>query len=92
MKEKITFNPQRSVKFERLSGQAMGTILNEILEEPGKGLQLRFTFTLDLQGVAEQPGGKRFPADDEKDYLTAVEATVRAIRRLVTEGQLADAA
>jgi hypothetical protein len=92
MKERITFNPQNSVKFERLSGQAMGTILNEILDDTGKGLQLRFTFSLELQGVA--PGSAEendFRRMMEKDYLTAVEATVKAIRRLVKEGQLVDA-
>jgi hypothetical protein len=93
MKEKITFNPQKSVKFERLSGQALGTILNEILEDPSKGLQLRFTFTIELQGVdAGSVQENEFRQMMEKDYLTAVEATVKAIRRLVKEGQLIGAA
>ena len=89
MRERITFNPQKSVKFERLSGQALGTILNEILEDPAEGLQLRFAFTIELQGVApDSPEEKNFRRMMEKDYLTAVEATVKAIRRLVKEGQL----
>jgi hypothetical protein len=93
MKERITFNPQKSVKFERLSGQAMGTILNEILEDPNEGMQLRFTFTLQLQGVTAGSDQEReFRQKMEKDYLTAVEATVKAIRRLVEEGKLAGVA
>jgi hypothetical protein len=93
MQERITFNLPRSVKFERLSGKAMGTILNEILEDARQGLQLRFTFTLQLQGVTEgSVEENEFRQTMEKDYLTAVDATVRAIRRLVKEGQLADAA
>lgn len=93
MKERITFDPQNSVKFERLSGSALGTILNEILEDPANGLQLRFTFSIEPQGVA--PGSqeeKDFRAMMEKDYLTAVQATVNAVRRLVKEGQLVGAA
>lgn len=93
MKERITFNPEKSVKFERLSGKAMGTILNEILEDPKEGLQLRFTYTLELQGIkAGSAEENTFRQTMEKDYLTAVEATVNAIRRLVKEGRLPSAA
>lgn len=88
MKEKITYNPEKSVTFERMSGKAMGTILNEIVEDPKEGLQLRFTFALELEGVkAGSPQETEFKQVMEKDYLTAVEATVKAIRRLTKENQ-----
>jgi hypothetical protein len=93
MRERITFEPERCVTFDRLSGSAMGTILNEILEDPREGLQLRFTFSLELRGVkAGSAEETAFRQTMEKDYLTAVAATVNAIRRMVKEGRLPSAA
>jgi len=85
--ERVTFYPERMVKFERLSGGAMGTILNEIAEDERDGLCLRFTFTLGVESLA--PGSaeeKEFAKVMEADYLTTMSATVKIIRHLVREG------
>lgn len=80
--ERITLFPERQVKFERLDGSVLGTILNDI-EEDGEGLGLRFSFTLKLAGVADgSQEEKDYGAIVEKDYLKAVDATLSAIRRM----------
>ena len=86
--ERITFEPQETVRFERTSGEVLGTILNEILEDSGGELSLRFSFDLELAGV--EPGSAEETEYDETmkgDYEKAVEATLAAIRRWVAEGQ-----
>jgi hypothetical protein len=81
-RERVTLTPQERVKFERLDGSVLGTILNEI-EDDAQGLGLRFSFQLKLAGV---PDGSQAEVDYgkvvEKDYLKAVDATLAAIRRL----------
>ena len=90
--ERITLEPQDTVRFERTAGSVMGTILNEILEdEPGK-LELRFSFDLELEGV--EAGSKEetdYEATMTGDYEKAVEATLAAIRRWAREGDEAAA-
>lgn len=81
-RERITLMPQEKVKFERLDGSVLGTILNEI-EEDADGLGLRFSFALSLAG--EEDGGAAevaYGAVVEKDYLKAVDATLAAIRKM----------
>lgn len=90
LRERVTFYPERMVTFERLSGNAMGTILNEIAEDERGGLCLRFAFTLEVESLA--PGSaeeKEFAKAMEADYLTTMSATVKTIRHLVKEGRLA---
>lgn len=90
--ERITLEPQHTVRFERTSGEVMGTILNEILEDDGGELSLRFSFDLELEGVA---AGSQEEKDYEEtmkgDYEKAVESTLAAIRRWVREGEGASA-
>jgi hypothetical protein len=84
--ERITFEPERLVTFERLSGSVLGTIRNEILED-ADGLALRFSFDLTLAGV--EPGSAEEQAYEEtmsQDYLKAAGATLAATRRMVAEG------
>jgi hypothetical protein len=57
--EVVTFHPERMVKFERMSGRVLGTILNEIIEDGGGDLALKFTFTLSIEGVAAAAPKKR---------------------------------
>jgi acetylaranotin biosynthesis cluster protein L len=88
--ERITLEPQDTVRFERTSGEVMGTILNEILEGEDGELQLRFSFDLELEGV--EPGSKEETDYEETmkgDYEKAVESTLAAIRRWVREGETA---
>ncbi len=84
-RERITLTPQERVKFERLDGSVLGTILNEI-EEDADGLGLRFSFELSLEGAPDgSPAEKEYGAIVEKDYLKAVDATLAAIRRLKSD-------
>jgi hypothetical protein len=85
--ERITLEPQHTVTFERTSGEVMGTILNEILEDENGELELRFSFDLELEGAA--PGSqeeKDYEETMKGDYAKAVESTLAAIRRWVREG------
>jgi len=84
-RERITLTPQQQVKFERLDGSVLGTILNEI-EEDAQGLGLRFSFQLSLAGEKDgSPAEVEYGKIVEKDYLRAVDATLSAIRRLKTD-------
>jgi hypothetical protein len=86
--ERITFTPQETVRFDRTSGDVLGSILNEILEDDAGELSLRFSFDLELEGV--EPGSAAETEYEETmkgDYEKAVESTLAAIRRWVGEGQ-----
>jgi ketosteroid isomerase-like protein len=81
-RERITLMPQERVRFERLDGSVLGTI-NNIIEEDGEGLGLRFAFSLKLAGVADgSPQEVEYGKIVEKDYLRAVDATLTAIRKM----------
>jgi Domain of unknown function (DUF1857)/SnoaL-like domain len=83
-RERVTLTPQQQVKFERLDGSVLGTILNEI-EDDAEGLGLRFSFGLKLAGEADgSPAEIAYGETVEKDYLKAVDATLAAIRKMKT--------
>ncbi len=85
--ERITFTPGRQVQFVRTGGTTLGTILNDI-DGDGDGLVLRFTFSLEKQGLA--PGSdqeREHFALVEKDYRASVHATLAAIRRVAREAR-----
>ena len=87
--ENVTFQPQRMVKFERVSGRVLGTILNEIIEDGDGDLALRFTFTLTVQGLAAGSAEEtEFAANMEQGYLMAVAATLKAMRELAKHNAL----
>ena len=86
-REKITFRPEEKVTFVRLSGNADGFIVNEILGD-GDDLTLKFSFALQLVDAASDSPAERELRDVmERDYLKAVEATVQAIRQMVAQGR-----
>ncbi len=86
-REKITFRPEEKVTFVRLSGNADGFIVNEILGD-GDDLKLKFSFALQLLDAAsDSPAERDFREVMECDYLKAVEATVQAIRQMVAQGE-----
>ncbi len=90
--EIVTFHPQHMVKFERVTGRVLGTILNEIVEDDDGELALRFTFKLTVEGIA--PGGaeeRDFAGQMEQGYLMAVTATLKAMRKLVKDNALSAA-
>ena len=81
--ERVTFDPEQTVKFERLSGRVLGTILNEIIEDERGALALRFTFTLEVEGVvAGSDEERQFATEMEHGYLMAVTTTLKAVRKL----------
>jgi hypothetical protein len=86
-REKITFYPEEKVVFLRLSGNVDGFIVNEILGD-NNDLRLRFSFALQLVDAPSDSTEERdFRALMEREYLRAVDATLAAIRKLVSEPQ-----
>lgn len=88
MQERVTFEPEERVTFVRTRGSVMGSILNEILETDD-GLALRFTFSLEADGIA--PGSAKEAAFAERmaqGYFSAVGSTLAEIRRRVAAGTL----
>jgi hypothetical protein len=87
-REKITFYPEEKVVFLRLSGNADGFIVNEVLGE-SDDLRLRFSFALQLvDAPSESAKEQEFREVMERDYVKAVDATLAAIRQMVSEMQL----
>jgi len=81
-REKITFYPEQKVVFLRLSGNADGFIVNEVLG-PDDDLRLRFSFALQLVDAPSDSAREReFRDIMERDYLKAVDATLGAIRKM----------
>ena len=89
LRERITYDVGRSVTFVRETGAERGTITNEIIDDPTDGPVLRFAFRLEIEGMESGgPEEKAFAEGMENDYLTAVQATIKQIRKLVREGAL----
>ncbi|MFI5957642.1 SRPBCC family protein [Cryptosporangium sp. NPDC051539] len=82
--ERITLESPHRIVFTRLSGPVLGTIANEIDGEDDD-LGLRFSFALVVAGV---PGGSAeelaYADGMTGDYLRAVDATLEAVRRVVS--------
>jgi len=88
-RERVTFYPKRMVQFDRLSGNTLGTIKNEIEEDASGELSLRFTFSLEKEGIPPNSSEEQaYARQMEGDYLGAVQATLTAIRQWVKEGTL----
>ena len=86
-RERITFYPDQKVVFLRLSGNTDGFIVNEVLGD-GDDLRLRFSFALQLvDAPSDSPKEREFREVMERDYLKAVDATLGAIRKMVSEPQ-----
>lgn len=82
-RERITFYPERKVVFLRLSGNADGFIVNEVLGDTDDDLRLRFSFALQLVDAASDSAKEQeFRQIMERDYLKAVDATLEAIRKM----------
>lgn len=85
-REKITFYPEDKVVFLRLSGNADGFIVNEVLGGEDD-LRLRFSFALQLVDAPTGSAKEReFREIMERDYLKAVDATLGAIRKIAAGG------
>lgn len=89
MQERVTFEPRERVTFERTKSSAMGTILNEIVDIDGGELGLRFTFTLDVDGLAHGSAEEtEFAERMSQSYFQGVGTTLAEIRRQVRDGEL----
>ncbi|AEY85497.1 hypothetical protein SHJG_0217 [Streptomyces hygroscopicus subsp. jinggangensis 5008] len=88
-RERITFTPEETVRFERIGGNTKGYITNEIHEDPDEGLLLRFTFNLERKDL--EPGGEEeraYFSKVESEYEEAVRTTLQTTRRMVREGDV----
>ncbi len=87
VRERVTFASSRDlVRFERLSGPVAGTIENRIEEDGDGRLALRFTFRLEVDGLA---AGSRdeaaYAARMKGSYLAAIRSTIARVRRIRAE-------
>ena len=89
MQERVTFEPKNRVTFERTKSSAMGTILNEIVTLDDGDMGLRFTFTLDVDGLVD---GSReeteFAERMSRSYFQGVGSTLAEIRRQLESGEM----
>lgn len=89
MQARVTFEPKNRVTFERTKSSAMGTILNEIVTLDDGDMGLRFTFTLDVDGLVD---GSReeteFAERMSRSYFQGVGSTLAEIRRQVESGEM----
>lgn len=86
LREKVTFEPERKVTFERIAGSEPGRIENVIGEDAAGDLTLTFAFQLTKEGI--EPGSaaeRNHFAPMEGAYRGAVASTLEAVRRTVTE-------
>jgi hypothetical protein len=84
--EKVTFEPENRVIFERIAGSEPGRIENIIGEDEQGNLTLTFAFALSKQGLesGSEAETKHF-SPMEGAYLGAVASTLGAVRRTVEE-------
>jgi len=86
LREKVTFEPERRVIFERIAGSEPGRIENTIGEDEHGGLTLTFSFELRKEGLPEGSEAEtNHFAPMEGAYLGAVASTLGAVRRTVEE-------
>lgn len=82
LREKVTFDPENRVIFERIAGSEPGRIENVIGEDAQGDLTLTFSFALSKEGLApgSEAENKHF-APMEGAHLGAVASTLAAVRR-----------
>ncbi|HLW24297.1 MAG TPA: AtaL-like protein [Steroidobacteraceae bacterium] len=86
LRERVTFEPETRVIFERVRGDELGRIENVIGEDASGALTLTFSFGLTKQGVPEgSEAENRHFAPMEGAYMGAVASTLAAVRRTVDE-------
>jgi hypothetical protein len=86
LRERVTFEPEKRVIFERMGGVELGRIENVIGEDDNGNLTLTFAFGLTKQGIPEGTQEERSHfAPMEGAYMGAVAATLGAVRRTVDD-------
>jgi hypothetical protein len=91
LREIIAFEPQAKVTFFQATGPREGAIVNELFEDEGGALRLRFYCYLGLRGKAPDGPEERAEQaqfDSEKGYKLALLSTLRRTRQLLAEGKL----
>ncbi|MDR6955457.1 hypothetical protein J2X65_004837 [Ancylobacter sp. 3268] len=91
LREIITLEPRRKVTFLQATGPREGAIVNELFEDEGGELHLRFYCYLGLRdkqpnGPEEQAEQARF--DSDTGYKAALLSTLKRTRELLAEGRL----
>lgn len=86
LREKVTFEPEKRVIFDRIGGPEPGRIENIIGEDDNGDLTLTFAFALTREGIPEgSEAEKKHFAPMEGAYMGAVASTLAAVRRTVEE-------
>jgi hypothetical protein len=86
LRERVTFEPERRVVFERVAGNEPGRIENTLGEDERGNLTLTFSFSLTRKGLEGNPEAeKKHFAPMEAMYFNAVASTLAAVRRMVQE-------
>jgi hypothetical protein len=86
LRERVTFEPEQRVIFDRVGGVERGRIENIIGEDDHGNLTLTFAFGLTREGIAEGTDAERQHfAPMEGAYMGAVAATLGAVRRTVVD-------
>ena len=86
LRERVTFEPERRVIFERVLGKEPGRIENILGEDAQGHLTLTFSFSLTRQGLeGDAEAEKKHFAPMEGMYFNAVMSTLAAVRRMVAE-------
>ena len=91
LREIITLEPESKVTFFQASGPREGAIVNELFEDAGGALQLRFYCYLGLRG--KTPNGPEERADQaqfdgDQGYRAALLSTLKRTRELLAQGWL----
>jgi Domain of unknown function (DUF1857) len=86
LRERVTFEPEQRVIFERTQGAELGRIENVIGEDANGNLTLTFSFGLKKDGVAEGSAAETAHFSPmEGAYMGAVASTLAAVRKTVDE-------
>jgi ketosteroid isomerase-like protein len=86
LREKVTFEPESRVIFDRIGGDELGRIENVIGEDDKGNLTLTFSFGLTKKGIPEgSDAEQKHFAQMEGAYFGAVASTLAAVRRTVDE-------
>lgn len=80
-RERVTFDVEKTVRFDRIMGPTMGHIINEIVTDADGNLILQFGFNLERK---DMPAGsteeQEYFAVMEREYEDAVQTTLETMR------------
>ena len=89
MTERITFAPPVEVLFERVEAQGHDGWITNVISETQHGLMLTFTFSVSFPNAPSGSVDEKRQGDAVRaSYLSAIETTLVATRRLAAAGKL----